>query len=119
MAVARTLIAQADIVIESMRPGVMERLGLAYVQLAAGHPRLIYCSIPAYGQTGYADRAGVDGILQADTGLMSLIGSPGAEPGKVQAPVVDVVTGYIACVGVLAKLQERGETVRAGTSTST
>jgi len=115
MAVARTLISKADIVIESMRPGVMERLGLAYSQLAADHPNLIYCSISAYGQTGpYADRAGVDGILQADTGLMSLIGSPGAEPGKVQAPVVDVVTGYLACVGVLARLQQRNETGAGG-----
>jgi crotonobetainyl-CoA:carnitine CoA-transferase CaiB-like acyl-CoA transferase len=115
MAVARTLIAQADVVIESMRPGVMERLGLGYAQLAADHPRLVYCSISAYGQTGpYADRAGVDGILQADTGLMSLIGSPGTEPSKVQAPVVDVVTGYLACVGVLAKLQQRGETGEGG-----
>lgn len=115
MAVARTLIAQADVVIESMRPGVMKRLGLDYAQLAADHPRLVYCSISAYGQSGpYADRAGVDGILQADSGLMSLIGSPGAEPGKVQAPVVDVVTGYVACVGVLAQLQQRTQSGQGG-----
>lgn len=108
LAVAKALIAQADIVIESMRPGVMDRLGLGYAQLAPEHPRLIYCSVSAYGQSGpYAGHAGVDGILQADTGLMSLIGSPGTEPGKVQAPVVDVVTGYVACMGILAKLNER------------
>lgn len=108
VAIAKQLIAQADIVIESMRPGVMNRLGLGYEQLAPEHPRLIYCSVSAYGQTGpYANHAGVDGILQADTGLMSLIGSPGTEPGKVQAPVVDVVTGYVACMGILAKLNER------------
>lgn len=108
VAVARRLIAQADIVVESMRPGVMDRLGLGYAQLAADHPALIYCSISAYGQTGpYADRAGVDGILQADSGLMSLIGTEDSEPCKVQSPVVDVMTGYVAVMGILAKLAQR------------
>ncbi|EYS86430.1 carnitine dehydratase [Cupriavidus sp. SK-4] len=108
VAVARRLIAGADIVVESMRPGVMERLGLGHAQLAEAHPALIYCSISAYGQDGpYAGRAGVDGIVQADSGLMSLIGLPDGEPCKVQAPVVDVTTGYVACVGVLAKLAQR------------
>ncbi|RDK09713.1 CaiB/BaiF CoA transferase family protein [Cupriavidus lacunae] len=108
VAVARRLIAGADIVVESMRPGVMERLGLGHAQLAEAHPALIYCSISAYGQDGpYAGRAGVDGIMQADSGLMSLIGLPDGEPCKVQAPVVDVMTGYVACVGVLAKLAQR------------
>jgi len=106
--VAKRLVAQADVLVESMRPGVMDRLGLGFEQLRAEHPRLIYCSVSAYGQTGpYAGHAGVDGILQADSGLMSLIGSPGSEPAKVQAPVVDVVAGYLACVGVLAKLAQR------------
>lgn len=108
VAVARRLIAGADIVVESMRPGVMDRLGLGYAELAKAHPDLIYCSISAYGQRGpYADRAGVDGIVQADSGLMSLIGLPDGEPCKVQAPVVDVMTGYVACVGVLARLARR------------
>jgi crotonobetainyl-CoA:carnitine CoA-transferase CaiB-like acyl-CoA transferase len=108
VAVARRLIAGADIVVESMRPGVMERLGLGHAQLAETHPALVYCSISAYGQDGpYAGRAGVDGIMQADSGLMSLIGPPDGEPCKVQAPVVDVTTGYVACVGVLAKLAQR------------
>jgi crotonobetainyl-CoA:carnitine CoA-transferase CaiB-like acyl-CoA transferase len=108
LAVARRLIADADILVESMRPGVMDRLGLGYAQLAQEHPALIYCSISAYGQSGpYADRAGVDGIVQADSGLMGLIGVEGSEPCKVQAPVVDVMTGYVAVVGILAKLAER------------
>jgi crotonobetainyl-CoA:carnitine CoA-transferase CaiB-like acyl-CoA transferase len=115
LAVARRLIAQADIVVESMRPGVMARLGLGFETLAADHPALIYCSISAYGQTGpYADRAGVDGIIQADSGLMSLIGTEDAEPCKVQAPVVDVMTGYVAAVAVLAKLQQRARDGRGG-----
>lgn len=108
VAVARRLVAGADIVVESMRPGVMERLGLGHAQLAPANPTLIYCSISAYGQDGpYASRAGVDGILQADSGLMSLIGLPDGEPCKVQAPVVDVMTGYVACVGILARLARR------------
>lgn len=108
VAVIKRLVLQADVVIESMRPGVMARLGLGYEALAALKPDLIYCSISAYGQQGpYADRAGVDGILQADSGLMSLIGTPGSAPSKVQAPVVDVVTGYMACMAVLAKLHAR------------
>ncbi|AMR80979.1 CaiB/BaiF CoA transferase family protein [Cupriavidus nantongensis] len=108
VAVARRMIASADIVVESMRPGVMERLGLGHARLAQAHPALIYCSISAYGQQGpYAHRAGVDGIMQADSGLMSLIGLPDSEPCKVQAPVVDVMTGYVACMGVLAKLAQR------------
>lgn len=115
VAVAKRLIADADVVVESMRPGVMARLGLGHGELAQEHPSLIYCSISAYGQTGpYADRAGVDGIVQADSGLMSLIGLPGSEPCKVQAPVVDVMTGYVACMGVLAKLRQRAHDGRGG-----
>lgn len=113
--VARRLIASADIVVESMRPGVMDRLGLGHAQLLAAHPALIYCSISAYGQGGpYADRAGVDGILQADSGLMSLIGTADGEPCKVQSPVVDVMTGYVAVMGILARLAQRQRDGRGG-----
>lgn len=108
-AVARRLVACADVVVESMRPGVMDRLGLGREQLSRDHPDLIYCSISAYGQRGpYAGHAGVDGIVQADSGLMSLIGVEGGEPCKVQTPVVDVMTGYVAVVGILAQLTQRG-----------
>jgi crotonobetainyl-CoA:carnitine CoA-transferase CaiB-like acyl-CoA transferase len=108
LAVVQRLVAEADVLIESMRPGVMTRLGLGYEAMAAINPALVYCSISAYGQQGpYADRAGVDGILQADSGLMSLIGTPDAPPCKVQAPVVDVVTGYMASMAILAKLHAR------------
>lgn len=113
--VARRLIAQADILVESMRPGVMARLGLGFKDLAREHPSLIYCSVSAYGQTGpYADRAGVDGIVQADSGLISLIGLEGVGPCKVQAPVVDVMTGYVAAMAVLAKLAQRGRDGQGG-----
>lgn len=110
-AVAFDLAARADVVVESFRPGVMDRLGLGYGALKAKDERLIYCSISAYGQSGpYAGRAGVDGILQAASGLMELIGSEGTEPCKVQAPIVDVTTGYIGTIGVLAALADRERT---------
>jgi crotonobetainyl-CoA:carnitine CoA-transferase CaiB-like acyl-CoA transferase len=115
VAVAKRLAEDADVVVESMRPGVMARLGLGHPELAKAHPSLIYCSISAYGQTGpYADRAGVDGIIQADSGLMSLVGVPDSEPCKVQAPIVDVMTGYVACMGVLAKLARRAHDGQGG-----
>lgn len=113
--VARRLAARADVLLESNRPGVMERLGLGPRELLAAHPGLIYCSVSAYGQQGpYSHRAGVDGILQADSGLMSLIGFPGAEPGKVQAPVVDIVTSHIATTAILAKLMQRARDGQGG-----
>ncbi|HEY0294664.1 MAG TPA: CoA transferase, partial [Bordetella sp.] len=103
---AQRLIQTADVVVESMRPGTMKKLGLDYDSVRGAHEKLIYCSISAYGQAGpYSGRPGVDGILQADCGLMSIIGSrDSAEPCKVQAPVVDVTTGYIACLAVVAQL---------------
>lgn len=113
--VARRLAASADVIVESMRPGVMDRIGLGYERLAAENPGLIYCSISAYGQDGpYAGRPGVDGIIQADSGLMSIIGTPESEPCKVQAPIIDVFTGYVAGLGILAKLAERRRDSRGG-----
>ncbi|HTK02189.1 MAG TPA: CoA transferase [Bordetella sp.] len=103
---AHRLIGTADVVVESMRPGAMQRLGLDYESVRRTHEKVVYCSISAYGQSGpYADRPGVDGILQADCGLMSIIGTrDSAEPCKVQAPVVDVTTGCLAALGVVAQL---------------
>jgi crotonobetainyl-CoA:carnitine CoA-transferase CaiB-like acyl-CoA transferase len=115
LAVAQRLIVGADVVVESMRPGVMARLGLGPEQLIQAQPSLVYCSISAYGQAGpCAGNAGVDGIIQADSGLMSLIGLEGAEPCKVQAPVVDVMTGYVAVMAVLAKLAQRSRDGQGG-----
>jgi crotonobetainyl-CoA:carnitine CoA-transferase CaiB-like acyl-CoA transferase len=109
--VVRRMIRGADVLVESFRPGVMRRFGLDYESLRGINPKVIYCSVSAYGQSGpYAERAGVDGIIQAASGLMSLIGEPNGEPCKVQAPVVDVTTGYIAAIAVLAALNGRGRT---------
>jgi len=108
VASAIELVAQADVVVESFRPGVMERLGLDYPAMKRRNPRLVYCSISAYGQQGpEKDLPGVDGVVQAVSGLMSVTGMPDAPPCKVQVPVVDMVTGYLATVAVLAALAQR------------
>jgi crotonobetainyl-CoA:carnitine CoA-transferase CaiB-like acyl-CoA transferase len=110
---ARSLVRSADVVVENFRPGVMERLGLGYEAMSAKHPGLVYCSISAYGQRGdWRGRAGVDGVIQAVSGLMSLAGESGSGPIKVQAPIVDVVTGFLACSAVQAALLERKRTGR-------
>ncbi|MFC3340122.1 CaiB/BaiF CoA transferase family protein [Paracandidimonas soli] len=104
----RRLAASADVLIESFRPGVMSKLGLGHEDLKKENPGLVYCSVSAFGQTGPATaKPGVDGIIQGESGLMSLIGFPDQEPCKVQAPVVDVTAGIVATVGVLAALFQR------------
>lgn len=105
---AEALVATSDILIESFRPGVADRLGIGYQRMKARFPDLIYCSISAYGQDGpWSKKPGVDGVLQAITGLMSITGSDGEPPSKVQAPVVDMVTGYHAAIAILAALNLR------------
>lgn len=104
---ARRMARQADVVVESFRPGVMTDLDLGYDTLASANPALVYCSISAFGQAGPAsDRPGVDGIMQAVTGLMSTLGEPESGPAKVQVPAADMVTGYLASIAVLAALHE-------------
>ena len=113
VAAARRLAAAADVVLESFRPGVMEKLGLGYARLSEDHARLVFCSVSAYGQSGpWRDKPGVDGIIQAVSGLMSLIGEEGAPPMKVQTPAADITTGFLATIAVLAALRERERTGR-------
>jgi crotonobetainyl-CoA:carnitine CoA-transferase CaiB-like acyl-CoA transferase len=107
-AAALQLTADADVVVESFRPGVMQRLGLGYEDVRRRNAGVIYCSISAYGQEGvWKHKPGVDGVLQAVSGLMSVTGLPGSPPCKVQVPIVDMVTGYIASIGVLGALARR------------
>lgn len=107
-AAALQLVSEADVVVESYRPGVMQRLGLGYEDVQRLNPDVIYCSISAYGQHGaWQHKPGVDGVLQAVAGLMSVTGLPDAPPCKVQVPIVDMVTGYIASIGVLGALARR------------
>jgi crotonobetainyl-CoA:carnitine CoA-transferase CaiB-like acyl-CoA transferase len=107
------LAARSDVLVESFRPGVMVRLGLAYETLAARHPRLVYCAISAFGQEGpWRDRPGVDGIVQGVSGLMSVTGEPDGGPVKVGAPAADTSAGFLAAQGVLAALFARERTGR-------
>lgn len=108
---AQHLVSTADVLVESFRPGVMGRLNLDYATLAATNPRLVYCSVSAYGQQGaWKDLPGVDGVLQAVSGLMSVTGTPGGEPCKVPVPVIDLITGYLATISIMAGLADRERT---------
>jgi len=108
LAVARRLLERADIVVESFRPGVMAKFGLDHEAASRANPGLIYCSISAYGQTGpFSGKPGVDGIVQAASGLMSITGGADGVPSKVQSPVIDMVTGFLATTAILDALMAR------------
>ncbi|WP_156773978.1 CaiB/BaiF CoA transferase family protein [Bordetella bronchialis] len=100
---ALRLVRGADIVVENFRPGVMRQLGLDYETVSADNRALVYCSISAYGQAGpFRSRPGVDGIMQAASGLMSTLGVDGDDPAKVATPVADMAGGYVATISILA-----------------
>jgi crotonobetainyl-CoA:carnitine CoA-transferase CaiB-like acyl-CoA transferase len=111
-ALVRRLAADADILVENFRTGGLAKYGLDAASLLAAHPRLIYCSITGFGQTGpYAARGGYDFLIQGMSGLMSITGRPEGEPGegpmKVGLPVSDLFTGLYATVSILAALNHR------------
>lgn len=109
----RDLVAGADVVIENFKVGGLVRYGLDGPALCALNPRLVYCSITGFGQTGpYAARAGYDYIIQGLSGLMSVTGDPAGQPQKVGVAVVDLFTGVYAAVGILAALHQRQATGR-------
>lgn len=105
------LLDKADVLIENYKVGGLAAYGLSYEQLKDRFPRLVYCSITGFGQTGpYAPRAGYDFLIQGMGGIMSLTGAPDGEPMKVGVAVADVMAGMYATVGVLAALRHRDET---------
>src|SRR5438477_1653417 len=113
VAVLKKLVATADILIENYRPGVARRLGVDYATLAAINPRLIYCSISGFGQTGpYAERGGYDLIAQGMSGIMSATGSEGGAPVKVGVPITDLGAGLFGLFGILCALRARHVTGR-------
>jgi len=107
---ARALVADADVVVENFRPGVMDRLGLGWPALSAAHPELVYCSITGFGAGTGAALPGYDLLVQALGGLMSITGEAGGEPQKVGVALVDVITGLFASTGILAALRHRERT---------
>ncbi|MCA7118539.1 MAG: CoA transferase [Acidibrevibacterium sp.] len=108
---ALALIARCDILVENFKVGALAKYGLGYAQLHERFPRLIYCSITGFGQTGpYAPRPGYDSLIQAMGGVMSLTGEPEGLPQKVGVPVADLFAGLYGCIGILAALRHREQT---------
>ncbi|MBN8928153.1 MAG: CoA transferase [Rhodospirillales bacterium 69-11] len=106
--IALKLIAECDILVENFKVGALAKYGLGYEQLHAKFPRLIYCSITGFGQTGpYAPRPGYDSLIQAMGGVMSLTGEPDGLPQKVGVPVADLFAGLYGCIGILSALRHR------------
>jgi crotonobetainyl-CoA:carnitine CoA-transferase CaiB-like acyl-CoA transferase len=107
----RKLAAHADVVIENFKVGGLKKYGLDYESLKAVNPRLVYCSITGFGQTGpYATRAGYDFMIQGMGGIMDLTGDPDGEPQKIGVAFADIFTGVYSVVGVLAALRRRDQT---------
>lgn len=106
-----SLLEKADVFIENYKVGGLQAYGLGYAQIKSLYPRLVYCSITGFGQTGpYASRAGYDFLIQAMGGIMSITGAPDGDPMKVGVGIADVMTGMYATVGILAALRHRDQT---------
>ena len=109
--IVNRLAAKADVVMENFRPGVMDRLGIGYTALSKVNPRLIYCAISGFGQTGpYRDEAGYDGKIQALSGIMSLTGHKEMGPTRAGFAVCDVLSGMTAAFAVSSALFQRVHT---------
>lgn len=109
----RGLLADADILIENFKVGGLAKYGLDYASLHPDFPRLIYCSITGFGQTGpYAHRAGYDFIIQGMSGLMSVTGDPSGQPQKAGVAITDLFTGIYATTAILAAVHQRHSTGR-------
>ena len=110
-AAVRRLAAEADVLVENFKVGGLAKYGLDAESLRASCPRLVYCSITGFGQTGpYAPRAGYDFMIQGLGGIMDLTGEPDGEPQKVGVAYADIFTGVYAAVAILAALRRRDVT---------
>ena len=111
--VFRKLVAEADVLVENYRPGAFEALGLGYDALSALNPRLIYCSISAFGQTGpRGGQTAYDHVIQATSGIMACTGTPEVNPVKLGAPAIDYATGTMGAFALSAALFQREKTGR-------
>jgi crotonobetainyl-CoA:carnitine CoA-transferase CaiB-like acyl-CoA transferase len=112
-ALLERLIAKSDVVVENFRPGTLTKLGLDYQTLAPRHPRLVYCSISGFGQTGPRTKeAGYDAVIQGEGGLMSITGPPDGPSYRLGVAIADVVSGMFAAYGVAMALFARERTGR-------
>ena len=111
--ILRDLALQSDVLVENFRPGTLKKFGLDFETLHELNPKLIYCSITGFGQTGsMKDKPGYDFMIQALGGLMSITGEPDGEPMKTGVAVVDLFAGQNAIIAILAALQARTLTGR-------
>jgi crotonobetainyl-CoA:carnitine CoA-transferase CaiB-like acyl-CoA transferase len=107
-AVIRRLAAHADVLVENFKVGGLKKYGLGYESLKEVNPRLVYCSVTGFGQTGpYAPRAGYDFMIQGLGGIMDLTGEPDGEPQKAGVAYADIFTGVYGVIGILAALRRR------------
>ena len=107
----RALLVDADIVIENFKLGGLAKYGLDYHSLKSLNPKLIYCSITGFGQTGpYAHRPGYDYIIQGMSGLMSITGEPDGAPQRAGVAITDIFTGVYATTAILAAVHQRQTT---------
>jgi crotonobetainyl-CoA:carnitine CoA-transferase CaiB-like acyl-CoA transferase len=109
--IVKTLARDADVLIENFRTGTMEEFGLGYDTLAAVNPKLIYCSVSAFGRTGpRAEGAGYEALMQAFSGIMSITGEPGGAPVRCGVSFLDLTTGILCALGVMSALHHRTRT---------
>ena len=109
--VVKTLVKEADVVIENFRTGTMESFGLGYDVLSELNPKLIYCSVSAFGRTGpRKDAPGYEALMQAFSGIMSITGEPGGQPVRAGVSFLDLSTGILCALGVSAALLQRQRT---------
>ena len=102
------LVEHADVVLENMRVGVVAKLGIDYVRARQRNPRIVYCSISGFGQDGpYRDRAALDLIVQAESGMISVTGEPGRHGVRAGVSIADITAGMYAAFGILAALHAR------------
>lgn len=107
------LLARADVVVENFRPGTLDATGLGAAAVMARYPRLIYCSVSGYGQTGpRREEPGYDAVMQAEGGLMSITGEADGPALRLGVAITDIVSGLFAAQGVMAALIARGQTGR-------
>ena len=112
-AVLERLLDRADVLVENFRPGTMERLGLGYAAVSARWPRLVYCSISGFGQTGpRRDQPGYDAVVQAEGGLMSITGEADGPAFRLGVAIADIVSGMFAAQGIALALLARARTGR-------
>ncbi len=111
LAIVKKLAAEVDVVMENFRPGVMDKLGIGYQELSAINPKLIYCAVSGFGQTGPDRlRPGYDGKMQALSGIMAITGHPETGPTRAGFAVCDVLSGATAAFGVSSALYQRDRT---------